>query len=320
MSYLASEYNWNDALAQLLGKQLSTASKIHSTKKGKEKRCREDDIPPEPTPDMLHHILELQQHLLCATHSRPGKKLIKKVTKFIRPNVKPFDHPATKKPRTAHVLLEVHVSINITPTLGAGSSKVKATYVPSRSVSPTPSPSGPKVTPTQGGSPTVQVMDMVSGPLSPSPNLSVPAQPNSNTLPAAVPIVPAPKPIVPAPEPIVPTPESIVPIPMEVVHPSLLIVLLDTLGTLTMPSLMDVLLLMDTHHPISPRHVGLHEELAEMGIEDVVDLYSLPVELLATFGWGCLAQRMANPLETLLMWFKCGLMKQAHQRRLRESR
>ncbi|KAI9431984.1 hypothetical protein H4582DRAFT_2084258 [Lactarius indigo] len=342
MSYLASEYDWNDALARLLGKvrsawtrvvsmeiknmQPSTALKIHSTKKGKEKRRREDDIPPEPTPDMLHHILELQQHLLCATHSRPGKKAycaieqsgengegghkeltpeeislwvkyisIKKATKFIRPNVKPFDRPATKKPRTAHAPPEVHVSVNITPTLGAGSSKVKATYVPSRSVSPAPSPSGPKVTPTQGGSPTVRVMDVVSGPSSPSPNPSVPAQPNSNTLPAAVPIAPAPKPIAPAPEPIVPAPESIAPIPMEVVHPSLLIVLLDALGTLTVPSLMDVLLLMDTHHSIGPRHVGLHEELAEMGIEDVVDLYSLPVELLATFGW--LRQSSARRLQ-----------------------
>ncbi|KAI9429240.1 hypothetical protein H4582DRAFT_2089715 [Lactarius indigo] len=90
MSYLASEYDWDDMLAWLLGKvkstrthavsmeiknmQPSTVSKTHGSKKGKEKHCCEDDIPPKPTPDMLYHILELQQHLLCATHSRLGKK------------------------------------------------------------------------------------------------------------------------------------------------------------------------------------------------------------------------------------------------------
>ncbi|KAH9011760.1 hypothetical protein EDB84DRAFT_1569547 [Lactarius hengduanensis] len=70
MSYLASEYDWNNAIAQLLGKVRSArtravsmevknmhesararASKAHGPK-GKGKRRREDDIPPEPTPDI----------------------------------------------------------------------------------------------------------------------------------------------------------------------------------------------------------------------------------------------------------------------------
>ncbi|KAI9428500.1 hypothetical protein H4582DRAFT_2091912 [Lactarius indigo] len=349
MSYLASEYDWDDAIARLMGKvrsartravsmeiknmRPSITSKAHGTKKGKEKRRREDDIPPEPTPDMLDHILELRQHLLCATHSKPGKKAycaieqsgengkgghkeltdeeislwakhisLKKTNKFTRPNVKTFDYPATKKSRTTHAPPEVHVSVNITPTLGVGSSKVQATYVPSRTVSPAPSPSDSDVTPTRG-SPAVQALDMVPGPSPPSPSLSVPAQPNNNTIPMPGPIVPVPGPIVPAPEPvtvpvpvpIVPTPGHIAPIPLQVVHPSLLLVLLDALGTLTVPSLMDVLLLMDIHHPVGPRHVSLREELEEMGIVDVVDLYSLPVELLATFGW--LRQSSARRLQ-----------------------
>jgi hypothetical protein len=42
--------------------------------KGKGKRSREDDIPPEPTPEMAKHdgyLQELKQHLLCQTHSKP---------------------------------------------------------------------------------------------------------------------------------------------------------------------------------------------------------------------------------------------------------
>ncbi|KAI9429411.1 hypothetical protein H4582DRAFT_2089266 [Lactarius indigo] len=323
MSYLASEYDWNDAIARLLGKvrsartravsmeiknmQPSLTSKVHGTKRGKEKRRREDDIPPEATPDTLDHLLELRQHLLCEAHSKPGKKAycvveqsgenergghkeltpaeislwakhisLKKATKFTRPNMKTFDHPPTKKPRVTHAPPEVHVSVNITPTPGIRSPQVQATYVPSRSLSPAPS--------------TLPV----PGPIVPLPGPIIPAP--EPIVPVPGPIVPAPKPIVPVPGPIVPTPGPmpgpivpaqgpVAPVPMQVVHPSLLLVLLDALGTLTVPSLMDVLQLMDTHHPVGPRHVGLHEELVEMGIDDVVDLYSLPAELLATFGW-----------------------------------
>ncbi|KAI9439084.1 hypothetical protein H4582DRAFT_2075742 [Lactarius indigo] len=276
------------------GEQPSTTSKVHGTKKGKEKHRREDDIPPEPTTDMLDHILELQQHLLCVTHSKPGKKAycaieqsgedrkgghkeltseeislwakhisLKKTNKYTRPNVKPFDYPATKKPQTTHAPPE-------------------ATYVPSRSVSPAPGPSRSDTMPIRRGSPAVQAMDMASGSISPYPSPSVPTQPNDSTLPVSGPIA-------------VPTPGPIALVPMQVVHPSLLLVLLDALGTLTVPLVVDVLLLMDTYYPIGPRHASLREELEEMGIQDVVDLYSLPVELLATFGW--LRQSSARRLQ-----------------------
>ncbi len=43
-------------------------------KKGKEKCRREDDIPPELTPDMLECLWDLKEHLLCDEHSKPGKK------------------------------------------------------------------------------------------------------------------------------------------------------------------------------------------------------------------------------------------------------
>src|ERR1700735_469002 len=44
--------------------------------KGKEKRTRSDDIPPEPSPEMKHQhecLLDLRQHLRCGGHSLPGR-------------------------------------------------------------------------------------------------------------------------------------------------------------------------------------------------------------------------------------------------------
>jgi hypothetical protein len=51
------------------------ASKVQCSK-GKGKRSCEDDIPPEPTPEMAKcngYLQELKQHLLCQTHSKPGR-------------------------------------------------------------------------------------------------------------------------------------------------------------------------------------------------------------------------------------------------------
>lgn len=45
--------------------------------KGNKKRTREDDIPPATPSGMvneLSHLRELQDHLTCATHSRPGMR------------------------------------------------------------------------------------------------------------------------------------------------------------------------------------------------------------------------------------------------------
>jgi hypothetical protein len=40
--------------------------------KGKEKRCRDDDFPPKPSPEVLHQVQcmgELKKHLFCQVHS-----------------------------------------------------------------------------------------------------------------------------------------------------------------------------------------------------------------------------------------------------------
>ena len=43
------------------------------------------------------------------------------------------------------------------------------------------------------------------------------------------------------------------------------------------------------------RYTDLHEELVDLGIEDAVDLFELPVEILASFGW--LRQSSASRLQ-----------------------
>ncbi|KAH9073602.1 hypothetical protein EDB83DRAFT_2516495 [Lactarius deliciosus] len=305
MSYLASENDWDNAIVQLLGKVRSArtravsmeiknmhesararGSKAYGPKKGKEKRRREDDVPPELTQDMLDHLLELQQHLLplitqiseklseCrladalwAKHMSLGK-----ATKYTRPNVKKFDYPPTKKPRTAHTTPEVHVSVNITPTPGAGSSAVQATYTTSSSSPPTPRPSGPEVTP-KPGSCAMEAIYVPSRPSSPVPSPLGPAQTSDNPPPTTPPN----KSSIPGPK---------VPLPLQALHLSVLLVLLNCVGNWTVLLLRDVLRLMDAHRPVIVRsYVDLHEELVDLGIGDAVDLYSLPIELLATFGW-----------------------------------
>ncbi len=48
---------------------------------------------------------------------------------------------------------------------------------------------------------------------------------------------------------------------------------------------MELLWLMDTYNPaVGWKYVDLQEEFMELGIEDIVDLNSLPVVLVATFG------------------------------------
>ncbi|KAH9027073.1 hypothetical protein EDB85DRAFT_2148745 [Lactarius pseudohatsudake] len=48
---------------------------------------------------------------------------IKKVVVHLRPNIKPYDCPPAKKPKGAHAAPEVHIALNITPTLGVGASQ-----------------------------------------------------------------------------------------------------------------------------------------------------------------------------------------------------
>ncbi|KAI9429954.1 hypothetical protein H4582DRAFT_2218058 [Lactarius indigo] len=285
-SDLASEYDWADAISRLTGKIRSARTRAVSLEiknmqdlphtkarrskgKGREKRCRDDDIPPAPSPDaarQLDCLIKLQQHLSCNKHSGPGKKtycLLKKsgenteggheeltheemtlwakhislgkATIHTPPNVNRYDYPSTKKARTVRPTPEVHVSVNITPTSEAGNS---TTHLVSAASTSTP---GPSRLAGVDGNPPCDTPSGVAGP--------------STLRPTSGP------------------------------RPSRILVLLDCLVELRVPTMMELLLLMDEYEPaIGLSYVSIHEEFVDLGIMDSVDLYSLPVELLATFG------------------------------------
>ncbi|KAI9437438.1 hypothetical protein H4582DRAFT_2150264 [Lactarius indigo] len=94
-SDLGSECDWTDAIFRLTGKVRSARTRavslevkdMHSPPhakaqrskgKGREKCCRDDDIPPALSPDaawQLDCLIKLQQHLRCNKHSGLGKKM-----------------------------------------------------------------------------------------------------------------------------------------------------------------------------------------------------------------------------------------------------
>ncbi|KAH9040578.1 hypothetical protein EDB84DRAFT_1436726 [Lactarius hengduanensis] len=68
-------------------------------------------------------------------------------------------------------------------------------------------------------------------------------------------------------------------------QPSRILVILDCLKDLRVPTLMELLWLMDEYEPADGlSYVDIGEEFTNLGIMDLVDLYSLPLELLASFG------------------------------------
>ena len=67
--------------------------------------------------------------------------------------------------------------------------------------------------------------------------------------------------------------------------PSRLLLILDCKHTSRLPSILEVLTLLDFESPVANlRHIDAIGEFLDFGIADVVDLYSLLEELLGTFG------------------------------------
>ena len=66
---------------------------------------------------------------------------------------------------------------------------------------------------------------------------------------------------------------------------SLLLLLLDCIESSRVPTTLELLSYMDADEPTTDlKYVDIHSELYDHGVEDVVDVYSLPVELLSTLG------------------------------------
>ena len=186
-------------------------------------------------------------------------------TKYTPPNTKQFDHPPTKKCRTMNRTPDEHVPVDVMPTPEAGCSIGNTTYVVlDPSPPPTPGPSQPAP----------DLLPHISGPscsahwhLQTRDDLEPP-----HTIPPS------------APGPFKPTSRT---------H---LMVLLDCLASLELPTTMELLSLMDQYEHGEKRYIDLHEELVDLGIKNAVQLYELPVELLASFGW--LRQSSASRLQT----------------------
>ncbi|KAH9055842.1 hypothetical protein EDB83DRAFT_2521165 [Lactarius deliciosus] len=281
---LGSEYDWADAIARLIEKirsartravsievkniHESTRAKAQSSKgkgKGKEKRRREDDIPPALSPDMarqLDCLIKLQQHLACDKHSRPGKKTYC----WIKSSGEDASGGHEELTHEEMTLWAKHISLGKT-TKHTPPKVQKYDYPPTkkaRTGRTTPDVHvSVNITPTPGRNSTVQATHQVS---TPAPGPSRLAHINDSHPPSSI---AGPSTLRRAQGP----------------RPSRILVLLDCLAELRVPTVMELLWLMDEYEPaIGLNYVDIEEEFVDLGIMDSVDLYSLPVELLATFG------------------------------------
>ncbi|KAH9159797.1 hypothetical protein EDB89DRAFT_2083020 [Lactarius sanguifluus] len=235
-------------------KDVSTLNrpKIRGKGKGKGKRSRDDDIPPEATPEAKsqdNHLLNLQSHLLCNACSKSSGEMtnwaklieIKKATRHLRPNIMPYDRPPTKKPKAARAAPEVHIAVSITPTSGVGASQ--SSYVVS----------GSQVTrlgSSPGPSHATQVSDVVVHTEAPAP---APTENRSPSPPAY----------------------------------TSLDLLWDCYKQERVPFVYEILNLMDVEEPVPGlTYLDSHTDLFNFGYNDALELFVLDESLLSGFGLG----------------------------------
>ncbi|KAH9026474.1 hypothetical protein EDB84DRAFT_1440107 [Lactarius hengduanensis] len=253
---LASEYDWADGIARLVGKARSARTRAVSMEvkdmhesarakskgkgKGKEKRRREDDIPPALSPDMtrqLDCLIKLQQHVACNKHSAPGKK----VYCFVEQSAEDASGGHEKLTHEDMTLWAKHMSLG-KATIHRPPNVIKFDHRPAKRARTE------RATPTPGPSRLARVND------------SPPCTPSSVAGPSTL-------------------------RPPRGPWPSRILVVLDCLKDLRVPMLMELLSLMDEYEPADGlSYVDIGEEFTDLGIMDSVDLYSLPLELLASFG------------------------------------
>ncbi|KAH9986367.1 hypothetical protein BJV77DRAFT_965207 [Russula vinacea] len=165
-------------------------------------------------------------------------------TKTLPPNILKNDHPPSKKTRALASAPEVHIAVNIAPMPGAGSSIMHESFVT------TDSPVKQSTSAPGPAKVSDAAMHSLSCSAPPTTHLPVSHEP--------------------------PNPLS---------RKSLLLLLLDCIESLRIPTTLELLSYMDTDEPTPDlKYVDIHSELYDHGVEDVVDVYSLPVELLSTLG------------------------------------
>ena len=190
---------------------------------------------------------EAYGEITCSIHNKEDTyhgQSLGTATKWCPPNTMEFDHRPSKKPRTGHPTPEIHVAVNITPTPGEHPA-LQGSYI----VSQTP------ITPLASTS---------------APGPSGPVQVSNTATQIASGSTPAPGPVSPL------SPAT---------HPSCLVTLLRCVDDQRVPSLSETLMLMDKCHPKPDLdYVETRSDLEEHSLEDAIDVYSLPVELLAPLG------------------------------------
>ncbi|KAH9162263.1 hypothetical protein EDB89DRAFT_2079847 [Lactarius sanguifluus] len=270
---LTSEPEWQAAITSLEEKVLVARTRavamelmdiralVHPPKargkgKGKEKRCRDDDIPPDATPEVKRqydYVLDLQRKLLCSEHStsglraycwiEPSKEGVEGGHRKVRHDqmtlwAKQIELKNTNIHLPPNAIPEVHIAVNITPT-PQGSYAVSGTSI---------TPSG--IASTSGPSHVAQVSDIAEHTDTPTP------------IPAGH-----------APQP-PPT-------------DSFMVLLLDCCCNNRVPTAYELLTLMDKERP-NPnlRYADAHSDLDGFGYRNALDIVDLDMTFLSKFGLG----------------------------------
>ncbi|KAH9166218.1 hypothetical protein EDB89DRAFT_1910841 [Lactarius sanguifluus] len=288
MTHLSCESDWNTAMVRMREKVVSVrtcavAMELANTNarvtvpkgkgKGKQKRCRNNNIPPAPSPEVKNqyeHLLELQRHLLCHTHSSDGVKAycwnapgrghrdinhenmtkwakyiaLKKTSKHVPLNIETFDPPPAKKRKGTRAPPEVHIAVNITPTAGPAGTALQGSYVVSdySIVQPLPVSALGSLAPAGVSNDTPRCKPLSD--LAPTPAPHGPCNPGSSLIP-----------------------------------------MLDHLAHSTVLTISKLLTMMDRHNPKrGQKYVDICSEFEDFAIHNPVDLFELGEIHLSTFG------------------------------------
>ena len=198
---------------------------------------------------------------------------IGKATKFLPPKISKYNHPPTKKPKSGNVNPEVHIALNFAATPGMGPS---ASAIPSQTVIPSHSALTVGQTLPVGGSDIpVHTVNIIPTPGA-GPSYPVVGQPETQSPLAPLPTGGSNAPVHASPMPLT-QPEKI--------HASRMRIILDCRDASTVPSVLDLLTLMDQDCPMpDEKYVDALSEFYDFGVEDVLDVFDTPHALLASFG------------------------------------
>ena len=212
-----------------------------------------------------------------------GVQSIGKATKYLPPKITKYNHPPTKKPRNGNVNPEVHIALNFAATPSTG---------PSASAGPSqinvPALTLGESLPVKGGDNLVHTVNIVptsgTGPVCPVVGQSS-MQPSLAPTPGkTLPVGDISTPVHATPQN-APDLKSTPPTQPETSRASRLRIILDCRDALTVPSVLDLLTLMDQDNPTPDRnYIDALSELYDFGVEDVLDVFSLPCGLLASLG------------------------------------